>query len=108
MSNISETASEPGSPGKDGAVAKNEVRRVHLYEKPSLNDRIAARCCSASVGLREEEADLHYSNDMDIRHDRLLLHVAFRWTHLHPYNRDRRSDNIVQGSHRHLQRPQPG
>ena len=62
-------------------------------------------CSSSSLGLREEEADVHHSNNMDTRHDRDLLRRHVVWASLRDWDGDCNPDCVVQRSNCHCQCP---
>jgi hypothetical protein len=71
FSDISEAASEPGSPVKtgDGSNDSSEVELIHSAESRTYTNAVIA----SSLRIREEETNLHHSIDMDVPHDRRIL-----------------------------------
>src|ERR1051326_4308655 len=54
--------------------------------------------------IRQEEADIHYSCNMDDRDDWGVFLGPFRWSHLHHYDSHGCADNIFQGGYCHRER----
>lgn len=52
-------------------------------------------CSSTSLRIREEEADIHHSNNMDTRHDRHLLRRHAFWAYLRDCDCDRSPDCVL-------------
>lgn len=98
FSDISEAASEPGSPTKAGDKAD-----VRSFEFCANCDIAANRClkiaAARSFRVREEEADLHYQIDMDFRYDRRVLCSHVHGPYLYHWDCDGSANSVVQGGY---------
>lgn len=107
FSDISEAASEPGSPTKAGD--KPEVRSLDLCG----NRKIAANghfgiAAARSLRVREEEADLHHKIDMDVRYDRRVLCGHVHGPHLYHWDRYGGANSVIQGGYCDRERSESG
>ena len=106
MMEISEDASEPGSPSKRSTDASAEVSKEEVCltstpfairaNRPDLGtaDGLTDRNRS-DLRLRKEETDIHHADNMDTHYDRGILHCNVLWPYIHNRRRHRLTDHLL-------------
>lgn len=101
FSDISEAASEPGSPTKmkreNSSAAEVRFGDIELSLESGPFANILRPGSKSTLRVREEEADLHDPDAVDFCYDRWIFHCHVHGTHLHHHPRHSRPDHIVQG-----------
>lgn len=59
----------------------------------------------SAVRLRKEKGELYHPRNMDLDHDRGLLRRPIHGSYLYYPHHHCHPDYLIQGSHRHLKRP---